>query len=100
AGFRCREGKADDATGPHLLCEGFDEWFVGGSVTRVRLFLDAHGRVAATRTSYAAEPFDLERCMLPSPEDPNGVYAFKCVLFPVRLACLYTLCASAGAAAH
>jgi hypothetical protein len=98
AGFRCREGKCDDRVGPHLLCEAFEECFLGGNVTRVRLFLDAYGKVAATRTNDPPEPFDQERCMLPSPEDPNGTYACKCVLFPVRLLCRYTL--NAGVQVH
>jgi hypothetical protein len=94
AGFRCAwvTPRADEAENrPHLLCEAFDENAIGGDIVRVSLFPDGAGVIRETNVLNREHPFDAERCMLPHGDESPAEAACRCVLFPVRAGCRYTL---------
>jgi hypothetical protein len=90
AGFVCAESDPGDGR-PHLICKHYHEQYLGGTITRLRLYPDGQGVIRDASTYDTPGMFDAERCMLPGPDDSPTQRALKGAIFPVRLGCRYFL---------
>jgi hypothetical protein len=94
AGFRCSDvqtGKTGRDPPSCIHCEAFDEWLLGGSIVRVRLYLDESGRVCESKVLDEGSLFDAERCMGLHGDESTAQAVGKAVVYPVRLGCRYAL---------
>jgi hypothetical protein len=94
AGFCCTEvnpeATARDVR-PYVLCEAFEETLINGHVIRVHLYPDAAGVIRETFVPDEGRLFDAERCMLPHGDEPSDKTLRRCMVFPLRVGCRYTL---------
>jgi hypothetical protein len=94
AGFFCtgvEQPRGGPDARPYVLCQSFNENWLGGRVVRVYLYPDASGVVRQTRTPEGSSCFDAERSMLPHGDEPVPQAVCKGALFPVRAGCRYAL---------
>jgi len=86
-GFDCTAVKPKGADGdarPHVLCQAFDENWMGGRIVRAHLYPDESGIIREAKVLDETGYFDAERCMLPHGDESTGKAVLKGVLFPVR----------------
>jgi predicted nucleotidyltransferase len=94
AGFRCSELEADRAgpdPRPHVHCEAFNEWLLGGQIVRVHLYPDEAGVIRESKVLEKASLFDPERSMWLHGDESTAEALAKGALYPVRLGVRYTL---------
>ena len=94
AGFQCTDVRPQGADGddrPHMLCQAFDEHWMGGHIVRVHLYPDASGIILQVKVLDETHWFDAERCMLPHGGEATSEAVLKGALFPLREAGRYAV---------
>jgi hypothetical protein len=94
AGFRCsdvRAGEPGQDPRPHIDCEAFDEWLLGGDIVRVRLYVDEGGLVCESKVLDKGRLFDDERCMWLHGDESTAEAVGRVAAYPVRLGGRYAL---------